>query len=146
MYWCTHDMWTVVENFFLISLPAWCVGAYTTIRDRQNLACEGNSAGKCADAARGRRRGERVGAYTAPDCRKLVRISPRDGCPRAGPWGQGFKDESEGVDRELLSALMPSNFRRIFARRRLHAVVTKRGTWSIGKKLRVCYLVLYELF
>lgn len=72
-----------------------------------------------------------------------VSASARTPLPTAGSWfeyrretdvrarvraGQGFKDESEGVDRELLSALMPSNFRRIFARRRPHAVVTKRGT------------------
>lgn len=34
-----------------IPLPAACsVGTNTTIRDRQNLACERNFVGKCADA------------------------------------------------------------------------------------------------
>ena len=37
--------------FFPFILPAACsVGTNATIRDRQNLACERNPVGKCADA------------------------------------------------------------------------------------------------
>lgn len=49
----THDMWRNERGWYsLFPLPAACsVGTNTTIRDRQNLACERNSRGKCADAS-----------------------------------------------------------------------------------------------
>lgn len=76
----------------------------------QNLACEVNSAGKCADAAcdDDGEYGVRASAHTplpvsgsrcfVDEYRRRTFEAPR-----------GFKDGSEGVDRELLSTVMPSS-------------------------------------
>jgi len=96
-----------------------------------NLACEGNSAGKCADAARRRRqrrRGARVGAYTAPGCRKSLprrRISSMmDGRTFArrfeAPRVQGRKVLTVNFFRRsccrVLDAFSPGTARRVESR------------------------------
>lgn len=88
-----------------IPLPAACsVGTNTTIRDRQNLACERNFVGKCADAPC-QPGGWQCGCARVPLAfRKSVTVFNvfHDGDARERV---GFKDVAGLVDLELLLRL-----------------------------------------
>jgi len=110
-------------DFPCVSLPAWCVGAYTTIRDRQGTSPVRETQLENAqmrldddDSDDGVRASARTPLPAAGSRCLVDEYRPRwtDGRLRAGSKHRGFKDGSEGADRELLSALMLSSVRHIF--------------------------------